>query len=219
MANIRPPRGAVKFRYTLCSVISRKYELKQRAESMAETRRRITEATVALHREVGPAHTTVSEIARRAGVGRLTVYNHFPDDAQLFAACQAHFLADNPPPDVFALAKEPDPDARLGAVLEALYGWYRGNQAMVGNIDRDAPAIPALRELVESTNGAMRSALADQLMRGRGLRGRRARRTRAAIALALEFRTWFALAVNGGLEDDEAAAVAAGVVRAAAVDR
>ena len=78
----------------------RNYELRARAGRQQATRRRIVEATVALHREVGPARTTVAEIARRAGVQRLTVYNHFPDDAQLFAACQAHFLAQHPPPDL-----------------------------------------------------------------------------------------------------------------------
>src|ERR687888_296648 len=69
----------------------RKYELKKRAEQLAETRRRITETTVELHRTVGPAATQISEIARRAGVQRVTVYNHFPDDASLFAACSAHW--------------------------------------------------------------------------------------------------------------------------------
>ena len=56
----------------------RKYELKQRAAQQEETRRRITEATVELHRTVGPAATQISEIARRAGVQRVTVYSHFP---------------------------------------------------------------------------------------------------------------------------------------------
>lgn len=59
----------------------RKYELKKRAERLAETRRRITEATVELHRTVGPAATQINEVARRAGVQRMTVYNHFPDES------------------------------------------------------------------------------------------------------------------------------------------
>jgi AcrR family transcriptional regulator len=70
--------------------VKRKYELKARADRQAETRRRITEATVALHEEVGPARTTVTEVARRAGVTRLTVYNNFPEERELFAACQGH---------------------------------------------------------------------------------------------------------------------------------
>ena len=52
-----------------------------------------------LHKEVGPAKTTVAEIARRAGVQRLTVYNHFPEDVELFAACQAHWIGLHPQPD------------------------------------------------------------------------------------------------------------------------
>ena len=77
----------------------RKYELKKRAEQVGETRQRITEATVELHRTVGPAATQISEIARRAGVQRVTVYTHFPDEAALFAACSAHWRALHPAPD------------------------------------------------------------------------------------------------------------------------
>jgi len=183
---------------------------------MADTRRRITEATAALHQEVGPARTTVSEIARRAGVGRLTVYNHFPDERELFAACQAHYLAENPPPDLSELAAERDPDARLTQVLEALYGYYRSTQLMTGNVDRDVRAMPVLREVVEAWRAPMFDALTGALMRGRALRGKRAARTRAAITLALEFRTWDTLASRGGLTDADAAGVAAGAVRAAA---
>jgi AcrR family transcriptional regulator len=46
----------------------RKYELRKRADAMADTRRRITEAAVALHGSVGPARTTVAAIAEHAGV-------------------------------------------------------------------------------------------------------------------------------------------------------
>ena len=67
--------------------MSRKYELKRRAERQADTRRRIVEATVALHTSVVPARTTISAIAERAGVERHTVYAHFPDEHRLHAAC------------------------------------------------------------------------------------------------------------------------------------
>ena len=78
--------------------MKRKYELKARAAKQEETRRRITEATVALHEEVGPARTTVAEVARRAGVTRLTVYNNFPEERELFAACQGHWMRAAPAP-------------------------------------------------------------------------------------------------------------------------
>jgi len=78
----------------------RKYQLKKRADEMAETRRRITVAAVELHGTVGPARTTLSAVAERAGVQRHTLYRHFPDEAALFGACSAHFLAANPLPDL-----------------------------------------------------------------------------------------------------------------------
>ena len=64
-----------------------------------ETRRRIVEAAAGLHENVGPRDTTISAIAEKAGVQRLTVYRHFPDETELFKACTAHWLALNPPPD------------------------------------------------------------------------------------------------------------------------
>ena len=112
------------------STQKRKYELKARAARQGQTRQRIVEATVALHQEVGPARTTVAEIARRAGVQRLTVYNHFPDLDALLPACTAHWMAEHPQPDLTAAAAPADPAERLRAVLTALYGWYRETAPM-----------------------------------------------------------------------------------------
>ena len=72
--------------------------LKARAERQANTRARIVEAIMHLHQDVGPRHTTVSAIARRAGVERLTVYRHFNDESEMFAACSHRYLELNPPP-------------------------------------------------------------------------------------------------------------------------
>ena len=47
--------------------MARTYTLKQRAQQQADTRQRIVEAAVNLHSTVGPAATTVSMIAERAG--------------------------------------------------------------------------------------------------------------------------------------------------------
>src|SRR3954462_4827896 len=120
----------------------RKYELKRRAGRQAETHRRIVEATVALHEEVGPAHTSISAIAERAGVERLTVYRHFPDDASLFAACSHRFTEGHPPPDPETWAEIADPVARLRAALGAFYAFYRDGEGMLTNIERDAPQLP-----------------------------------------------------------------------------
>src|SRR3954453_5226831 len=109
---------------------TRTYTLRERARKQAETRQRIVEATSALHEEVGPARTTVAEIARRAGVQRLTVYNHFPDDAPLIGACSAHFVARHPPPDPGAWAQVDDPPERLRTALTQIYARFHETEAM-----------------------------------------------------------------------------------------
>jgi AcrR family transcriptional regulator len=186
----------------------RRYELKARAESQEETRRRIVQATVELHQEVGPARTTVSEIARRAGVNRVTVYNHFPEDGELFAACQHHFLAEHPLPDLAASLAIEDAAERLRAVLRALYSSYREREPMTAKVLRDREAVPALDALLAATMDAQLAGLADALA---GAGGREAR---ALVALALGFWTWDRLA-REGLSDEEAADLMAEVVAGA----
>ena len=195
----------------------RHYELKERAVRQQETRQRIVDVTVALHREVGPARTTVTEIARRAGIGRVTVYNHFPDDVALLGACSAHFVARHPPPDPGAWAAIADHDARLRTALEEAYAYYRENAAMIGNVTRDAALVPALAEVLGRSGAAEHAqAMRDVLVTGRGLRGGGRRRVRAVIGLALEFGTWQRLSRDEGLRDDEAVEVMVGAVAAAA---
>lgn len=188
----------------------RKYELKARAERQAATRERIVAATMDLHQEVGPARTTVAEIARRAGVQRVTVYNHFPQDTELFAACQGHFLAANPPPDPAPAMEIADPRERLQAVLELFYSRYRATEPMSTAVQRDRTLVPALDALLAETMDVQLGGLADAL--SAGLDG--GKHTRAMVALSLDFWTWRRLA-SEGLDD----AAAAGAMAAAAAGR
>jgi AcrR family transcriptional regulator len=182
----------------------RRYRLNARAQSQQETRDRIAAATAELHQEVGPARTTITEVARRAGVQRPTVYNNFPEDRELFAACQAHFLAQHPPPDPSAALMLDDPAQRLHAALVAFYAWYRETEAMAGNVQRDRHLLPELDAVLQETADPALAALADELARGFRLRGRTAVRTRAVVGLALAFPTWQQL-IADGLTDAEAA--------------
>ena len=102
---------------------TRPYTKRRRAELEEETRRRITAATVELHREVGPAKTTISAIAERAGVQRLTVYRHFPDERTLLGACSAHWRAGHPAPDPSPWPAIRDPEERLRVALAAFYDY------------------------------------------------------------------------------------------------
>ena len=203
--------------HTLCRMEGkRRYELKERAVKQEQTRQRIVDATVALHREVGPALTTISEVARRAGVGRVTVYNHFPDDESLLGACSEQFATESPPPDPAEWARVRDPDDRLKEALAELYAYYRDNDAMLANVGRDAALLPALASVLEEA-GAQdhEEEMREVLMAGRKLRGKRERRTRAAIALALAFPTWQRLTREEGLKQTEAVKLMARAVAAA----
>jgi AcrR family transcriptional regulator len=195
----------------------RKYELKARAEKQAETRRRIVEAALSLHEDVGPARTTVAEIARRAGVQRLTVYNHFPDEADLFDACGQHAMEKNPPPDPTPAFAIHNPEQRLRAVLEPLYRWYRKNARSSENLQRDRLVMPALDKVMRIRMDQQFAQLADALASGFAPKGPQAKAVRAAVALALDFWTWRRLA-SEGTSDEAAAALMVGAVKAAARD-
>src|ERR1700742_3475070 len=183
--------------------MKRAYELKKRAEREDEPRRRITAATVELHQEVGPAKTTVAEIARRAGVQRLTVYNHFPEEIDLHGACQAHWLQLHPPPDAAALAAVPDGAERLRLALGGLYAWFRETEAMTANVERDASLVPALGELLDATQRPAMEALRGLLAQPFKARGKAKRRLDAALVLATSFATWRSLTRDGGLRDED----------------
>ena len=185
--------------------MARRYELKERARAQEATRQRIVDATISLHREVGPARTTVAEIARRAGVGRVTVYNHFPDETALLAACSAHWIAANPPPDPAAWAAIENPAKRLRRALAELYAYFGANEAMLANVTRDASLVPALAEVLSAAGAADHErAMREALLSGRTLKGGRGRRTRAAVGLAVSFSTWHRLTREEGLEDSQA---------------
>lgn len=197
------------------SIQKRKYELKARAEHQDQTRERIIAACAELHEEVGPARTSVAEIARRAGVQRLTVYNHFPEDRDLFAACSGHWLAAHPLPDPGPALAIDDPGNRLRAVLLGLYGWYRTHSPMVANIQRDRHLLPALDAVVKDATDARLGALADALAAGFGAQGRRVPAAPAAARLALDFWTWRRLAEER-LDDKAAADLMVDAVQGAA---
>ncbi len=105
--------------------MTRKYDMKRRAKRQEETRQRIVEATVELHKTVGMARTTISAIAEKAGVERLTVYRHFPDERALFSACSGHWNAANPPPDPASWTQVADPEERLRSALSEVYAYHR----------------------------------------------------------------------------------------------
>lgn len=185
----------------------RPYRMRLRAESQEETRQRIVEAAVALHEEIGPRATTVSAIAERAGVQRLTVYRHLPDEAAVIRACSSHWEALNPPPEAAAWASVPDPAARARAALQAFYAYYARTSPMWTSVRRDAPDMAPVRAAVEGFDAHVASiadALADAFGRGKRLRAQ----ARATLRHALAFATWRELEDQGLADPAKVALVA-----------
>ena len=174
----------------------RKYELKKRAEEMAETHLRITEAALELHGTVGPSRTTLSAVAKRAGVERRTLYRHFPTEADLFVACSTHYFAANPWPDLGSWRAIRDPHQRLAHALDELYAYFERTEPMLSNVLRDTELVELAREAVAPLHAYLEEA-AEILTVGRPVRGRRRQLLEGALRHTLAFSTWRSLWANG----------------------
>ncbi len=193
----------------------RSYRKQRRAVLEEETRLRITVSALELHGTVGPSQTSISAIARRAGVRRSTVYRHFPDETALFRACSAHWAALNPPPDLEVWATIASPNDRLRVALTELYGFFDRTEQMLDNLYRDETTVPVVRQQFSGFRGYLGQAR-DVLMAGRGVRGDARRRARGAMGHALAFSTWKSLVREQQLSNVEAAALMASAVSSAA---
>lgn len=123
----------------------RKYQQTARAEQAQETRQQIVEATMKLHEELGPANTSIKAIAEEAGVQRLTVYRHFPDDSTLYEACTSHWFELHPPPWVAEVDVPISPQRQTEKTLLALYRYYRKTERMWYVALRDVEELDALQ--------------------------------------------------------------------------
>ena len=195
-----------------------KYELKKRAERQEETRLRIARATLELHEILGPALTTRSAIAERAGVTRPTVYSHFPDDLSLGKACSSLGLAENPPPDPEPWKEIADPEQRLRVALVELYAYFRRRERMLANVLRDAQreweAKPHVREIMKPIIQhweRMKKTLAVGWEASSG----HPQPLLGAIGVALDFETWHTMVRKQGLTNEQALELMVGMVRCA----
>lgn len=196
---------------------SRPYRKIERARQEEETRRSIAAAAVELHRTVGPANTTVTEVAKRAGVSRMTVYNHFPTEFDLFMGCSTHWASENPFPDPTRWAAIDDPSERLISALTEFYEWYGLKEDMLGKVFRDTPVLPALAEVMDRLWSPYEGELVRTLAQGWPAcgAGSETEELEAALRLVLNFNTWRVLS-ESGLDPGRTAELAARLVMGAA---
>jgi AcrR family transcriptional regulator len=196
---------------------TRRYRLGKRARQQEQTRQRIVEAAVALHEELGPRDTTISAIAERAGVQRLTVYRHFHDDAELFAACSGHWLELNPPPDPAQWSGHDDPGRRSIVALSAVYAYFRRTRGMLEGVYRDRAEMPAVDAVMAGFDAYLDAVRRDLAACWNATRPARSRSRDATIVHCLRFSTWTSLAEQG-LSDRRMAQLAVRWIEAAGND-
>lgn len=182
---------------------TRSYRKRRRAEQEAETRQRITEAAVKLHGTIGPAKTTVSGIAKEAGVQRATVYRHFPDEGAIYEACTSHYNQLHPLPDPTAWEGISDQEERLRVALGEIYDYYAETHSMLESINRDIDRVPALAEAAGPMVQYL-EAVRSILIKGSPKRGRARQESAAAIGHAIGFPTWSSLVEQQGLSNEQA---------------
>jgi len=191
--------------------MARSYTLKKRAEQQAETRQRIVKAAVHLHTKLGPAATTFSMVAEKAGVQRHTLYAHFPDERSLLMACSGHVDECDPIPDAEGWRGIADVTQRLTTGLRAIYAWFERNEILLANVLRDAEHHPVVQEISRLRYGAPIVGWHDVL--GAKLTAKQ----RPMLHLSLSFYTWRSLTREAGLKSSAAVDAMVGAVIGAAV--
>jgi len=171
--------------------------MKARAELAQRTRQRITQSAVELHGTLGPSRTSLSAVAKHAGVRRSTLYRHFPDEAALFVACSGHWMSEHPMPDLETWLVVGDPGERLRRALTEIYAYYAENEPMLTNLLRDLDVVEAVAQQFAAFLNYMEAARRT-LSNGRRERGRAAQRVHAAIGHGLAFTTWRSLVREQG---------------------
>jgi AcrR family transcriptional regulator len=127
----------------------RKYSMDRRKAAVEETRRRIVEATLALHSEKGILGTSWKDIAERADVSVGTVYKHFPSLDELVPACgELVYAITRPPslenaPEIFAGASTLE--ERVGRLVSELFDFYERGAPYI-ETDFQERRLPAVRE-------------------------------------------------------------------------
>ncbi len=165
--------------------MGRPYQLRQRADRQQETRQRIIEATIELHQTVGPAATTITQISDRAGVGRVTVYRHFPEQLALDQACSGLYFERNPAPDPDSWKPIADPVERLRVGLAETYAYHARTERMITHALADARDHPVMAPYHDHWSRAV-----GVLLEPWPTSGRRRKQLKAALALAVSFDSW-----------------------------
>jgi AcrR family transcriptional regulator len=174
----------------------RKYDMTRRASAVAQTRRRIIDATRELHGEQGIAATSWDDIAARAGVGVGTVYRHFPSLDELVPACgeiSMEVIALPDPQGVPSLFDGVDaPAERIERLVREAFASYERGAPQLHAIRNEPEVHPSVAEAGEEVEASL-SALIDAAVEPSGITPA----DRAVVRAMVDLGTWQALRDQG----------------------
>ena len=190
----------------------RRYEQRLRAESAAETRRRILDALYERLREAPAEPVSVDEVARLAGVARSTVYLAFGSRSGLFDALTEHLFAGAGYDRIEEAVKHEDARETLRGGLAGGVQMYAAHHEVfrvlgsMAKLDPDGVGQALARS--EARRSASMDWLAGRLAEQRLLRrGVTPELAAHVIWLLASFDAYDALATGRGLSPEETADV------------
>src|SRR5438093_8456877 len=142
----------------------RRYSLGKRAQAVEDTRRRIVDATFALHNEKGVLNTSMQDVAERADVALRTVYHHFPTVNDLVNGCGGKVIELLAPPTPAIFAGHTTLDARLRRLVRELFAMYERGTLPIEKARCQQDEIPALANFIRN-DAAMRQSLVREALR------------------------------------------------------
>jgi AcrR family transcriptional regulator len=172
----------------------RKYDMTRRASAVAQTRRRIIDATRALHTEQGIAATSWDDIAARAGVGVGTVYRHFPSPDELIPACGEIVMQVVALPHPRDIPFDGTPAERLERLVGEVFAVYERGAPELRAIRNEADVHPSVAEAAATFEAKLAALVAAAVERPAD---------RPVVRAMVDLGTWQAFR-DEGLEPAEA---------------
>ena len=180
--------------------------MSRRAAAVAQTRRRIIDATRALHGEQGIAATSWDDIAARAGVGVGTVYRHFPSLDELIPACgeiTMQIVALPAPSAVRSLFEDAvEPADRIERLVREAFAVYERGAPQLRAIRREGDVHPRVAQSRDEVEASL-STLVDAALEPLDV----SNEDRAVVRALIDLNTWEALRDQGLTSDERVGAV------------
>lgn len=173
----------------------RRYEMRDRAVAVEQTRQRIATAAIRVFSEKTAAASGMDEVAAAAGVSPATVYRHFRDFDGVAQACAqtAFHIAEVPTPEIAAreFADAPSLGAKLRRFIDISCHCYERAADWLA-AERRERHLPAFARTVGREEAAL-----DAIVRGLLEPAGADRLTVAAVKTLVDFPFWQALTAAG----------------------